>query len=140
MLPQNSGLSQPPAGLGGRPLGCPIILPSPTSWLPSAQRVASSQRLFEHSSAVWFRVFYTVPGLGCVCVVSCGGLCYVGACVECVTYGLNVVYRVRWYCVGLFCVWTVYCFLYYMKSVEFEGIKYGASKYEVLWVRSLGCL
>ena len=50
--------------------------------------------------------FYTVPGLGCVCVVSCGGLCYVGACVECVTYGLNVVYRVRWYCVGLFCVWT----------------------------------
>lgn len=108
------GPGDDPGGFSGEVLG-PIILPSPASLLPSAQRVASSQRLFEHSSAVWFRFFYTVPGLGCVCVVNCGGLCYVGGCVECVMYGLNVVYRVRWYCVGLFCVWTVYCFLYYMK-------------------------
>lgn len=42
---------------------------------------------------------------------------YVGACVD-VLYGVNVVYRkVCIIVLGCLCIWTVYCFLYYMKSV-----------------------
>lgn len=74
------GPGDDPGGFSGEVLG-PIILPSPTSWLPSAQRVASSQRLFEHSSAVWFRVFLYSTWLGmCVCcelwgIMVCWGVC-----------------------------------------------------------------
>lgn len=43
-------------------------------------------------------------------------------------------------CWVVLCVDCVLFPVLYEECIEFEGIKYGASKYEVLWVRSLGCL
>lgn len=43
-------------------------------------------------------------------------------------------------CWVVLCVDCVLFLVLYEECVEFEGIKCGASKYEVLWVRSLGCL